>query len=136
MTGYARDAWTAFIESGQPAAPVREVQDFQPAVIKLAKLCDWMVYHTHDSRRSEAGFPDLVLIPIAGTGMIAAELKVGDNATTAEQLAWLEAFGKVEGCEAVVWRPDKPPGAERFWRVETSEGADWGAIGRRLRGET
>ena len=43
-------------------------------------------------------------------------------------------FGIVPGCTAVVWRPDAPPLAERWWRVETSEGADFGAIGRRLRG--
>ena len=105
---------------------------FQEQVIQLAKLCGHLPYHTHDSRRSAAGFPDLILI--RGESLIAAELKVGTNATTKAQYDWLAAFGVVPGCTAVVWRPDAPPLAERWWRVESSEGADFGAIGRRLRG--
>ena len=64
MTGYNRDAWTDFVMG---AEPVREVGDFQPDVIKLAKLCGFRrPYHVHDSRRSEAGFPDLILIKDGG----------------------------------------------------------------------
>ena len=133
MTGYNRAAWTEFIGADQSAVPIREVGDFQPAVIKLAKLCGWRPYHTHDSRRSAAGFPDLILIRDAE--LIAAELKVAANTSSPEQLYWLEAFAGVPGCVALVWRPNKAPKAEKWWRVETSEGADWGAIGRRLRGE-
>ena len=36
--------------------------DFQRAVIEMARLHGWLVYHTHDSRRSAPGFPDLVLV--------------------------------------------------------------------------
>ena len=36
--------------------------DFQAQVVKLALLLGWKVYHTHDSRRSREGFPDLILI--------------------------------------------------------------------------
>ena len=107
---------------------------FQEQVIQLAKLCGFLPYHTRDSRRSAAGFPDLILIKDAE--LIAAELKVGANTSTPEQRYWLEAFDNVPGCTAIVWRPNKPPKAEMWWRVETSEGADFGAIGRRLRGET
>ena len=132
MTGYARDAWTSFVESTTGAATIREVGDFMPTVIKLAQLCGWRPFHVHDSRRSAAGFPDLVMLN--GDSLIAAELKVGKNTTTTEQYEWLAEFDQVPGCTAVVWRPDAPPLAERWWRVETSEGADFGAIGRRLRG--
>jgi hypothetical protein len=34
---------------------------FQAQVVQLAGLLGWSWYHTHDSRRSPAGFPDLVL---------------------------------------------------------------------------
>ena len=134
MTGYDRDAWTSFVESTTGTAPVREVGDFMPEVIKLAKLCGWRrILHIRDSRKSEGeGFPDLLMI--RDGDQIAAELKVGANATTPEQRYWLEAFDGVAGCVALVWRPTKRPKAEMWHRVETSEGADFGAIGRRLRG--
>ena len=32
---------------------------FQAAVVELARLRGWLVYHTYDSRRSAKGFPDL-----------------------------------------------------------------------------
>lgn len=35
---------------------------FQSKVINMAKSLGWEHYHTHDSRRSVAGFPDLVLV--------------------------------------------------------------------------
>src|SRR5688572_19177552 len=35
---------------------------FQAQVVKYARLMGWTAYHTHDSRRSQAGFPDLVLV--------------------------------------------------------------------------
>ena len=119
--------------SGAGGSGVTE-KAFQEQVIQLAKLCGFFPYHTRDSRRSAAGFPDLILI--RSGSLIAAELKVGTNTTTTAQYGWLAAFDQVTGCVALVWRPNAPPKAEKWWRVETSEGADWGAIGRRLRGET
>ena len=35
---------------------------WQQTVIEAADLLGWFVYHNPDSRRSTAGFPDLVLI--------------------------------------------------------------------------
>ena len=34
----------------------------QNHVIQLARALGWDYYHTHDSRRSPGGFPDLVLV--------------------------------------------------------------------------
>jgi hypothetical protein len=56
----------------------------------------WLVYHTHDSRRSQAGFPDVMLVghpagPFAGR-MYALELKTKTGRTTAEQERWLRGF--------------------------------------------
>ncbi len=78
-------------------------KDFQSDIVGLAKQAGWKAYHTYDSRKSAAGFPDLVLIqaPL----LIAAELKLDDNKPTAEQREWLEAFDSVREVLAYVWRP-------------------------------
>lgn len=83
---------------------------FMAAVIAIARVRGWLVYHTHDSRRSVAGFPDLVLI--RGDTLIVAELKVGKNTTTSDQEKWLSAFREC-GVRAEVWRPEDWPEIER-----------------------
>jgi len=59
-------------------------------------------YHTHDSRRSEPGFPDLVIV---GERVIYRELKSARGRLSAEQRAWLDALAHA-GQDADVWRPD------------------------------
>ena len=61
--------------------------NFQATVIELAELHGWRVYHTHDSRRSQPGFPDLTLV--RRYRLIFAELKREGGKLTAEQTAWL-----------------------------------------------
>lgn len=77
---------------------------FLAQVIALARLCRWKVYHTHDSRHSQAGFPDLVLLK--GPRLIFAELKVGRNRATPEQVEWMEALLPVPGVEVFLWLPN------------------------------
>lgn len=62
----------------------------------------WMVYHTHDSRRSESGFPDLLLVRHGRA--IAAELKSVRGRQSPAQKAWLHALEEC-GIEAYCWRP-------------------------------
>jgi VRR-NUC domain len=82
---------------------------FLQMVRELAWLHGYRSYHTHDSRRSESGFPDLVLVRPARRGVagrtIFAELKIGKNCATAEQEAWLEAL-RSTGQAAYLWRPE------------------------------
>lgn len=84
-------------------------KQFMESVIELAKTCGWpCIYHTHDSRRSSAGFPDLVLI--RPPRIIFAEFKKDAKAkTTDAQDLWLAALAGCPGVEAYVWRPDDFP---------------------------
>ena len=107
--------------------------DFQAQIVKLATLLGWKVYHTHDSRKSQGGFPDLILI--RRTRMIVSELKTQEHTTTDEQRKWMHAFIGIGigDAEVSLWRPDAPPAAEEWnGRIETSEGHGFGDIGRRL----
>ena len=85
-----------------PSLTVTEKQ-FQATVIAMAKTCGWMVYHTHDSRKSEPGFPDLTMT--RNGRMVYAELKTQSGRTTPEQDAWLAALAECDGNEVFVWRP-------------------------------
>lgn len=78
-------------------------KQFQSQIVQLAKLFGWMVYHTHDSRRSEPGFPDLILL--RRDQFIVAELKVGKNKPTPDQHRWLNAFRNVQA-SVFVWTPN------------------------------
>ena len=90
-------------------------KDFQAAVINLARYTGWLVYHTHDSRRSEPGFPDLVLAK--DKWLVTAELKTEKGTLTPAQTAWILALRET-GNEVYVWRPsDWEQIQERLTRV-------------------
>ena len=72
-------------------------------VVQLAQLRGWRCFHTHDSRRSAAGFPDLVLV--RADRLLVAELKTAHARTTIAQDRWLAALGDVPCVEVHVWRP-------------------------------
>jgi hypothetical protein len=104
---------------------VTEAQ-FQRAVIDLALVCDWKVFHVSDSRRPgprgtwvgdrlASGFPDLVLVK---DRVIYRELKVGLARLRPEQQVWIARLQDA-GADAKVWRP-----------------VDWVEIERELRGAT
>jgi hypothetical protein len=83
---------------------------FLDAVIQLAHLCGWWTYHTHDSRHSAKGFPDLVLV--RAPDAIFAELKSERGRVTAEQADVLARLALC-GLETAVWRPSDWPTIER-----------------------
>jgi hypothetical protein len=84
---------------------------FQRQVIRLAKLFGWKAYHTHDSRHSPAGWPDLVLI--RRPRVIFAELKTDRNHLTDDQRACLEEL-RACGQEAYEWHPRNWKSIERI----------------------
>jgi hypothetical protein len=92
------DAIAAAMTEAQLLANVRE----------LAGVLGWLTYHTHRSDRSEAGFPDLVLVRRGR--VIFAELKDATRKVTGDQQLWLDRLGDVEHVAAAavtvhVWRP-------------------------------
>ena len=77
-------------------------KEFQQMVLDLAGYLGWTCYHTFDSRRSQPGFPDLVLV--RPPRLVFAELKSERGRTTPQQQEWLDLL---EGtpAETYLWRP-------------------------------
>lgn len=75
---------------------------WQEQVIQLAAYNGWVHYHTHDSRRSPQGWPDLVLC--RPPELIFVELKTRTGRLTNAQAQWI-AWLTSCGMETFVWRP-------------------------------
>ena len=70
----------------------------------LALQLGWCCYHTHDSRRSDAGWPDLVLAHRAHKRLLFVELKTARGSLRAGQKVWLDVLAAC-GAQVAVWRP-------------------------------
>ena len=88
-------------------------QEFLKDVITIAKLRGWLVFHALPSTKNgrwgthfmgDAGFPDLCLVHPTG-GTVFAELKVGKNPLTADQLRWGRWLNE-NGSEWYCWKPE------------------------------
>jgi hypothetical protein len=91
--------------------------EFQSAILQLARLCGWWVYHPWYSNHSERGWPDLVII---GYGQIMyRELKSGKRKVTPSQAAVIELIN-ANGGDAKVWRPEDWPEIEETLTRETA----------------
>jgi hypothetical protein len=86
---------------------------FQSQVVRLARLFGWACYHTRDSRRSEAGFPDLVMV--RRPRVVWAELKSERGRLSPEQKAWIEEL-RASGQAVYIWRPSSWQEIERVLR--------------------
>lgn len=94
--------------------PPRQTEaHFQAQVVKLADLMHWRWYHTHDSRRSPAGFPDLVLL--RRPRVIFLELKADRTPVTDAQQRWIDEL-RACGQEAYIARPKHWDRLERILR--------------------
>ena len=93
--------------------------DFQEALVEYAEMWGWLVWHDNDSRRNDAGFPDLVMTK--GGKIIFAELKRQKRYTIKpKQLEWIEALGLAAGPNvmATFWFPSDRDYAEAVLRGE------------------
>lgn len=85
--------------------PIEREDEWMLYIRGLARALGFAVYHTHDSRRSDAGFPDLILVK--GRYMLAIELKRDrKQKPTPDQLRWLQLMTGVEEVRAAVWTPE------------------------------
>lgn len=91
-------------------SPTISERDFQALIVELATLRGWLTYHTHDSRRSTPGFPDLVMSR-AGR-LILAECKTTRGSLSRDQMRWLTSLGHLDDEDRIlvrVWRPSDWP---------------------------
>lgn len=99
--------------------------DFQLAVIQYAQMAGgYRVYHTHNSKGSEPGFPDLICVRAEfnshgivvddSAEAVIAELKVGRNKPTLDQQWWLAVLDSLAtNVRAYLWTPDDWPEINR-----------------------
>jgi hypothetical protein len=102
-----------------PRGPGETEAGFTTAVIALARLHGWVVYHPLPLRtkagewrtgtQGDVGYPDLTCVR-AGR-LVVAELKVR-TAVRPEQDIWLNRFAAVPGAEVFVWKPRDWPEIE------------------------
>lgn len=109
-------------ESGGVMAPLKAESEaaFQQKVEQFAAYMGWRLqHHTHDSRRSNKGWPDLVLC--RPPEILFIELKGDKTRVTNEQAEWLAAL-RACGLEAQLWRPsDWPEVQARLQRESTAD---------------
>jgi hypothetical protein len=96
---------TTKVSTAEIAARACTEAEFQRTVIQVAEARGWRVYHTHDSRRSQAGFPDLVMV--RSPRIVFAELKAyqkghGWNKLSQEQFEWLSDLALCD-LDCYVW---------------------------------
>lgn len=77
-------------------------KQWQELVVRLATYCQWTHMHVYDSRRSDPGWPDLVLC--RPPELIFVELKTDKGRVSTAQQEWLDRL-TVCGMEVHVWRP-------------------------------
>lgn len=78
-------------------------KQLQTYVLELARALGWLVYHPYDSRRSQEGFPDLVLV--RNKRLLFVELKSARGKVSDAQKKWIAALTET-GTDVHIWRPE------------------------------
>lgn len=76
--------------------------ELQKLVLEAVKVRSLIAYHTYDSRRSQPGFPDLVIV--GQNAALFRELKSAKGRVTPEQKFWIAALDQA-GMDVDIWRP-------------------------------
>jgi hypothetical protein len=95
-------------------APGAVEETLQQRCEEIAKGYGWLVHHNADSRRADAGLPDLVMVspvlPDGTTVLALLELKRDRGTTTDVQQQWLDRLALVTSVVTGVVRPRDWPG--------------------------
>lgn len=78
-------------------------KDLLASVQSLAQVRGWLIYHTYESRNSDRGFPDLVLVRT--DRILFVELKSAKGKLSREQATWLSALMLAGQSETYIWTP-------------------------------
>ena len=97
----ARTTRDEFLE--REAAAMAEAA-LQTRVLSLARELGYLAYHTHDSRRSQPGYPDLHLVSLRRGRSLMRELKTQTGRTSPDQKTWIAALHSA-GVDVGIWRP-------------------------------
>lgn len=82
----------------------KDESEFTRQVKRLFESNGWFFYHTHRSDRSEAGFPDCVMVHLATGRTVYVELKMPDNLKPSKaQVNWLNTLSIRN--EVYLWTP-------------------------------
>lgn len=108
--------------------PAQSEAQFQLAVLNVAGFYHWRPYHTHDSRRSHKGFPDLVLV--RDERLVFAELKSTKGRLRPEQREWLDALSIVAGVEVYLWRVGQLEHVTHILRTGSAHDANGATVWR------
>ncbi len=76
---------------------------WQAQVVALAQLRGWTTHHHYDSRKSSAGWPDLVCC--RPPRLVLIECKTETGTVSPAQRAWLDALAQCPGVTVLVARP-------------------------------
>ena len=80
-------------------------KELQQAVVQAAGYLGYRHFHPYDMRRSDAGWPDLILLRERDGRRYALELKTEKGKPTDAQLDWLATFAAC-GIPSMIVRPD------------------------------
>ena len=98
---------------------------FQSSLVGDAQKLGWLVYHTYDSRRSKAGFPDLCMVKPPRVVFVELKTDAKSSQLSASQKEWMTALKKSDTLVADLWRPADYDAAIEFLSGEPE-------IGRRV----
>ena len=85
------------------AANSMRERDLQESVRQMCRALNLPYYHTHDSRRSPEGWPDVATV--VGSTLVLRELKAVKGKCTPAQIRWLDALAQCECVDVGLWTP-------------------------------